>query len=60
MSAERRLTLTMEQEKAIHALCTAAESSCWVLKYGENEEVRAAAYARLEKAWMRVSGDIMP
>lgn len=57
--AERRLTLTAEQERMIHALCTEADSTVWAIKFGD-EKQREMAAGRLAVAWMNVSHEVMP
>ncbi len=57
--AERRLTLTVKQERVIHAFCVIADSAVWALKYGNVENQKRAA-DDLSEALKAVSHGVMP
>ena len=57
--ARRRLTLDTEHERAIHALCSMADTTVWTLRNGSEAERHHIA-EQLEVAWRKVSDEVMP
>jgi len=57
--AERRLTLMVDQELVIHALCIKADAAVWALTYGTADERKKIA-GELSAAWKAVSHGMMP
>ena len=57
--AHRRLTLEVEHERAIHSLCSMADSAVWTLKNGSETERHHIA-EKLETALRIVSQEVMP
>lgn len=57
--ARRLLTLDGEHERAIHALCSMADTACWTLVDGSAAE-RLHIQECLRMAWLKVSQQVMP